>query len=339
MRCVYNSQSTLWELLDEHGQAIADVTEFLAAICARGLSVRTIRAYAFDLLLLYRWLAGRSVNTLTRAELLEFIKYQRSTGSKARSINRRLATCRAMFRFLTDDDIPQALRVSLPGPSIKPAGREHRIGLFRLKKPSQRQLTVKVEQRLVEPLTKAQIQLFLHTLRRYRDRAIVYLMLLCGLRSREVLELKLQQTNLIQGQLLVLGKGNKERMLPLPDEVMACLTRYLQFERPEKTLSPQLFVVLQGPKRGEPMTPAGLRSLFRHRRSQPLLAAAHPHRWRHTFGTEMARHGVRLHTLQKLMGHGDMSSTMQYISLSMADIADEYKRAVQAIEARLRDKE
>ena len=81
------------------------------------------------------------------------------------------------------------------------------------------------------------------------------------------------------------------------------------------------------------MTPAGLRSLFRYRRQRHpgRLANANAHRFRHTFGTDMARAGVRLPILQRLMGHADAKTTLQYIHLSMADIAAEYDRAIRTI--------
>jgi integrase len=82
------------------------------------------------------------------------------------------------------------------------------------------------------------------------------------------------------------------------------------------------------------MTPAGLRSLFRQRRRQPTLRIANPHRFRHTFGTDMARAGVGLPILQRMMGHADMKTTLQYIELSMVDVADEYQRALAIIEGR-----
>ena len=86
------------------------------------------------------------------------------------------------------------------------------------------------------------------------------------------------------------------------------------------------------------MTATGLRSLFRHRRLASLLASANAHRFRHTFGTDMARAGVRLPVLQKMMGHADTKTTLQYIRLSMSDIADEYQRAVAEIDKRYRRK-
>lgn len=84
------------------------------------------------------------------------------------------------------------------------------------------------------------------------------------------------------------------------------------------------------------MTPAGLRSLFRHRRRRRVLAIANPHRFRHTFGADMARAGVRLPILQQMMGHADLKTTLQYVRLSMADVADEFRRALKKIASRYR---
>ena len=82
------------------------------------------------------------------------------------------------------------------------------------------------------------------------------------------------------------------------------------------------------------MSLSGLRSLFRHRRRTSLLANANPHRFRHTFGADMARAGVRLPILQRMMGHAYPTTTLQYIRLSMEDIANEYHRALKEIEKR-----
>ena len=96
----------------------------------------------------------------------------------------------------------------------------------------------------------------------------------------------------------------------------------------------RLFVVLQGKRRGQPMTRAALRRIFRTRRQQKSLKNANPHRLRHTFGTDMARSGVRLPILQRMMGHAYAETTLQYVSVSLADVAAEFNRAMQVLEAR-----
>jgi len=80
------------------------------------------------------------------------------------------------------------------------------------------------------------------------------------------------------------------------------------------------------------MTPAGLRSIFRTKRERSKVSSANPHRFRHTFGTDMARCGVRLPVLQKLMGHHSPELTLRYINMSMSDIAEAYFKAVEEIQ-------
>jgi integrase/recombinase XerD len=314
----------------------ADANRFLDALRARNLSPRTERAYAFDLISLSRWLTTTTltIEDVRAPNLIDFIALQQQRSAAPRSINRRLTTVRLFVRFLTGREVDQGIGILLPAPHYRGPGRDHALGLHRLSRRS-RKVRVKEARRLVEPLTPTQVRSFLRSVRRYRDLAIVHLMLLCGLRSREVLELATSDVVWADQRLRIQGKGERERALPLPDSIVRALRGYLQFERPRSKVA-KLFLVLQGPRRGQPMTTAGLRNLFRHRRRQPTLAIANPHRFRHTFGADMARAGVRLPILQRMMGHADLSTTLQYIELSLADVADEFNRANAAIETRYR---
>ena len=217
---------------------------------------------------------------------------------------------------------------------------EAALGLHVLQKKCSLVLRVKEPRKLVTPLLAEQVRAYLSGLRRYRDIAIVHLMLLCGLRSREVLDLARQDVSLLAGPscpdrcVRVLGKGSKERVVPLAELAATALEQYLNHERPRCCADETLFVCLQGKRRGRCMTPAGLRSLFRHRRKRPELENANPHRFRHTFGADMARSGVSLPVIQKLMGHSNPEMTLQYINLSLADIAEAYRTAVARIQRR-----
>jgi integrase len=148
-------------------------------------------------------------------------------------------------------------------------------------------LKLKVPQRVIVPLSVAQVARFWSSFRTARDLAMVALMLLNGLRSREVLGLRLGDLEFADSQLRVRGKGQKVRVLPLPPETIRILKCYLQTERP-LTNAPEIFVSLKGRARGTAMTPAGLRSLplrpasgFRHHRGITGIAPANPHRFRH----------------------------------------------------------
>jgi site-specific recombinase XerD len=329
-----------YELVGTDG-AVVEANKFLEALRARGLSPRTTRAYAFDLLRLYRWLLAtdRRLRELVAADLVEFIGEQQQSGAAPRSINRRLTTVRLLFRFWMDRELDHGPGISRPSSHYKGPGRDHDLGLHRLLRRPRRKVRVKEPRTLIEPLTPDQVRSFLRSLERYRDLAIVHLMLLCGMRSREVLELELDDVVWSDNQLRVHGKGQRDRALPLPELLVGVLREYLRLERPRQCSKPRLFVVLQGRRRGLPMTPAGLRSLFRHRRRRPTLALANAHRFRHTFGTDMARAGVRLPILQRMMGHADMKTTLQYIELSLVDVAEEYRRAMGVLEKRYRPRQ
>lgn len=322
--------------LVENGRPLAEANEFLSALCVRGLSPRTVRAYAYDLLLLYRWMRtlDASLGQLAGADLLAFIAAQRQAGAEPRSINRRLTTARLLYRFWMGREIDASTRVSLPAPHFKGPGRDHYLGVHKLSRRGVRKLRVVEPRKLVEPLTPEQVRSFLRSLTRYRDLAIVHFMLLCGLRSREVLELKLDDVLFGDDRVRVHGKGERQRALPLPQILAQMLRKYQQLERPRRCSEPRLFVVLQGNRRGQPMTAAGLRNLFRHRRRRPMLTTANAHRFRHTFGADMARAGVRLPVLQQMMGHADLKTTMLYVRLSMADVAEEFRRAISKLEGR-----
>lgn len=325
-----------YRLVGADGQPLADANAFLAAQQSRGLSEHTIRAYGYDLVTLLRWLAstGKHLAKLEGVHLLGFIDALRGAGAQPSSINRRLTTTRLYFRFCTGRDIVADRGVTLPAPHYKGPGRDRHLGLHPLRPVRRHKLTVKMPRKVVEPLDRKQVLAFVRSLRRYRDLAIVYLMLLCGLRSVEVIAVEVTDLAFDDRQLRVRGKGNRQRMLPLPDLLVQVLRDYIRLERPSQTVVPQLFVVLQGRRRGQAMTPAGLRSLFRNRRLMSLLSSANAHRFRHTFGADMARSGVRLPILQRMMGHADGKTTLQYIELSMADIADEYQRAIGHIQRR-----
>ncbi len=338
MKVEHDLEGGMFRLVDGHDPALLQsANDFLDAVAARGLSKATIRAYAYDLIPVARWLekSERRLADLKPADLVDFIRSQHETGAHPRSINRRLITCRLLYRFVIGDEIGGSQGVSLPSGHYKGPGRGY-LGLHARYKRRHLVVQVKIPQTVVEPLTREQVVAFLRSLTRYRDLAIVYLMLFCGLRSREVLRLRTSDVDVFDRRLRVQGKGNRERMLPLPDELIQVLGDYIRLERPSDAWSGPLFVVLQGERRGHPMTVAGLRSLFRYRRGRfsKTLSNANAHRFRHTFGADMARSGVRLPVLQRMMGHADAKTTLQYIHLSMADIAAEYQRAIDIITKR-----
>lgn len=316
--------------LFEGGRPLTQANAFLDALGQRGLSRFTLRAYAFDLVRFYRWLyaTDRKLLELTSADLLAFIASQREERAAPRSINRRLSTVRLLYRFWTQRDLAPGPGALAPAPHYKGPGADHNLGVHRLRRRAALALRVREPQLLIEPLSPRQVRSFLRSLERYRDLAITHAMLFCGLRSKEVLELEVGDVDFAEAKIRVRGKGNRERAVPLPEVLAESLHRYLALERPTRPTQPRLFLVLQGRRRGQPMTAAGLRGLFRRRRRRPDLRIANAHRFRHTFGADMTRAGVRLPILQRLMGHADFKTTLGYVRLSLADVAEEYHRAL-----------
>jgi site-specific recombinase XerD len=330
-----DAQPGVFQICGVKEQDLVLSNQFLETIGLRGLSPHTTRAYGFDLINVFRWLSEQKIQIqdLKQKDLFDYIAWQIKAKANPKSINRRLTTCRLFYRFCYDQPLPGGPGNNLPSPHYKGAGRESNLGLWQRKSPSRLQLRVKVPRKIVEPLNTNQVRLFLNHFHSYRDLSMVMAMLFCGLRSREVLSMNLDDVNLNTLEIRVCGKGNRERILPIPPALCRLLQNYLRFERPEFS-SEKLFLVMQGKRRGEEIKASALRSLFRRRRSGSGIACANPHRMRHTFGANMAREGVHLSVLQRLMGHADGSTTLQYINLSMTDIAKEFQRATTKIQNR-----
>jgi len=261
----------------------------------------------------------------TESTLVDYVRDQLNEQPKPspENINARSSMLRRLFRFYFQTDMPHS-----PYLVQRNWYRRSPLGYGRGRVASSTDLKVKVPQRIVVPLSVEQVQRFWQSFSKARDLAMVALMLLNGLRSREVLTLKLGDLLFGDAQVLVNGKGRRMRRLPLPPETLRLLQFYLKNERPI-TNEPEVFVSLKGPARGKPLKPAGLRSLFRHHRKMTGVLPANPHRFRHTFGSDMIRAGVSLPALQRLMGHSHIHTTMIYIHLTPQDIFAEYARAVE----------
>jgi integrase len=204
--------------------------------------------------------------------------------------------------------------------------RQSRLGFGRLR-PALTQLRVKTPKRVIVPLSVDEVARFWSSFRTSRDLAIIGLMLLHGLRSCEVLSLNREDVQLPDLQVRVRGKGRRVRVLPLARESVELLDHYMGLERPARS-GEALFVCLKGPARGNRMTSAGLRSLFRHHRQATGVMQANPHRFRHTFASEMVRAGISLPALMQLMGHTHIQTTMVYVQLTPRDVWEQYACAV-----------
>jgi site-specific recombinase XerD len=320
-----------YRLLDEQGQEIAWANAFLDAKRLLQRSPRSLRAYAYDLLHFARWAQAalpqalpRPLAEFTESALEEYVRHQldQQPPPAPQTINRRLGVVRGLYRFHWDRDLPGQTRFPHAYTTRSP------LGYGRRRRALAQGLRLAQPRRLIRPLSAPDVARFWNSFRTFRDLALVGLMLQDGLRSCEVLALQLADLKLADTQLRVLGKGNKERLLPLTQDIRDVLDKYLCLERP-LTHSTSLFICLKGSSRGLPLTTAGLRSLFRHHRAGSHVSQANPHRFRHTFGADMVRAGISLPALQQLMGHAQIRTTMLYVQLAPQDVWCEYHRAIE----------
>ena len=307
---------------------VAWINRYLDREHVRRLAEKSLYSYAHSLLHFVRWwesvhhTGDISQQDLTESTLLDYLRFQssRQPPPSATTINDRVATA------------DRAIRNQFPDAPCQVAHGFHKIYLHRrpmgLGRPRFEfsRLRIKEPRLNIVPLSVDEVARFWSSFRNARDLAIVGLMLMHGLRSVEVMALNRDDVLLSEGQLRVRGKGNKLRLLPLAPETTQLIEHYLRVERPDPC-SAALFVVLKGPARGQRITPAGLRSLFRHHRRTTGVQLANPHRFRHTFASDMVRAGISLPALMQLMGHADIETTLHYVKVSPQDVYLQYARA------------
>ena len=323
------AQSPVRVVEQQTGREVGWINRYLDREYVRRLSNKSLRLYAHNLLHFVRWWTsvhhtGDIVESdLTESMLLDYIRFQsaqdpRPSGS---TINTRVATAdRALC-----NEFPDA-PCKIPRGFHQPFFHRSPMGLGRPRLAVSR-LRVREAKRCIVPLSVDEVARFWASFRTARDLAIVGLMLLQGLRSAEVLGLNRDDILLSESQLRVRGKGNKLRFLPLAPETIQLLDHYLRLERPDPCTA-ALFVSLKGRARGVRMTPAGLRSLFRYHRRTTGIQLANPHRFRHTFASDMVRAGISLPALMQLMGHADIETTLIYVQVTPQDVYLQYARAV-----------
>jgi integrase/recombinase XerD len=274
-------------------QAILE--RFLDALwMERGLSGNTLAAYRRDMEGLARWLVprGSRLDAASREELLRYLQERTAQGARPRSTARLRSTMRRFYRYLVRehvrDDDPSA-----------------RIDAPRLGRPLPDTLTeAEVEVLLAQPDTGERLGL--------RDRAMLELLYATGLRVSELVGLTLSQLSLTQGLVRVMGKGSKERLVPLGEEALAWTERYLAQSRPALVTgqpSEALFVSL----RGDAMTRQTFWHVIRrHARAAGITKKLSPHTLRHAFATHLLNHGADLRVVQLLLGHSSLSTTQIY---------------------------
>ena len=193
-------------------------------------------------------------------------------------MNRRLAAVSGLFAFraMRDPAAPNPMPTGAAARRVAPGQRDGLLG--HLARPQPRSaLRVREPRRLPRALQPAEASALLESLRSWRDRAIAGLMLFSGLRSAEVLTLTVADVDIARGWVRVTGKGGRERRVPVDAQVAGWVQTYLLAERPETTAT-ALFVVAKGAHRGRPLTPAGLRTIFRYHRDRAGVRGRAPAR-------------------------------------------------------------
>lgn len=317
---------------------------FLAHLGSRAFSPATVRAYAFDVANLARFLDEQhlALAQIAAVDVFAWVDWQgartpasgstvvrlRPRTAAPATVNRRVAAVRAFFEFLVMSGARETNPVPAPrrGQGLRPAARGMlgHLGPGRARGGGR---LVREQRRLPESLDLQDVQAFVTGLRTHRDRAMVLAMLLGGLRSAEVRGLLLADVDQGRRRLRVLGKGGRERVVPVDTAFFAGLAAYLRHERPPKLGTAQCFVVLRGPSAGAPVSEAGLRATFRRHRASSGAVRVRPHRLRHTYGTELAAAGIDLLALRELMGHASPETTARYVHLSTEHLAAEYAAA------------
>jgi integrase/recombinase XerD len=261
----------------------------------KGLSRNTLDSYARDLEAFSGWLADQSLVLLSvrREDLLRYLSARMGAGIKARSIARGLSCLRGLYRYLLREHLIQldpTLRIENP-----------RIG-----RPLPDTLTEgDIERLLAAPDTSTVLGL--------RDRTMLEVLYATGLRVTELVSLRVTEINLRQGVVRITGKGSKERLVPLGEEAISWVQRYLDSGR-EALLKNNLHEDIVFPSsRGQAMT----RQTFWHRikvhaDNAGIKRHLSPHTLRHAFATHLLNHGADLRVVQLLLGHSDLSTTQIY---------------------------
>ena len=311
--------------------------DYLAFVAARARA-NTWLAVAYDLKVFFE-AVGKEPAAVRRADVFAFLAAQRAprrgetvvrlddgeAGLAARTIARRLSSVAGLFAYLAAREDSGVHASPVPrGLASRRPGRRGRGGVPLVRTP----------RTLPRVLAPAEVDALLAALRTARDRAMVLAMLLGGLRRCEVLGLQLADVNAGERRLFIAeGKGGRQRIVPVSPRFFAALGDYLDGERPAGAATGKVFVVLKGPRRGRPLTAAGLDEILDGARARAGLARATCHMLRHTCFTRLREAGMALEAIQALAGHASIESTRIYLHLANGWLAGEYLRAAEAIDA------
>jgi len=287
------------------------ITSFLTHVrVEKGLSANTVSAYRRDLVKFENYAKKKklSLEGVTRDDLVDFLASLFRQKLESRTVARHLVTLRNFFRFaLTQDLITVDPALNLESPKI----RRSLPGYLRLEE---------IERLLAQPDDKTPIGL--------RDRAMLDVLYSTGLRVSELIGLRVMDLDRAVGCVRCIGKGDKERIVPIGKKALALVDRYLRDARPKlvpagkQVNSPTLFIN----RRGSTLSRVGVwKILSAYGRSAGLRVPLTPHMLRHSFATHLLEGGADLRSVQLMLGHSDISTTQIYTHVVEERLKQIYK--------------
>jgi integrase/recombinase XerD len=276
----------------------------------KGLSANTISAYKRDLEKFDEFARKRKLmlESVSRDDLVDFLAGLYRQKLESRTVARQLVTLRNFFRFAQIQDlIPEDPSINLESPKI----RRHLPGYLRLEE---------VEKLLEQPDSKTPMGL--------RDRAMLEVLYSTGLRVSELIGLGVSDLDSKVGCVRCIGKGDKERIVPVGKKALTMVDRYLREGRPQllrnarASAGPALFVN----RRGVALSRVGVwKILSAYGRRAGLRVALTPHMLRHSFATHLLERGADLRSVQLMLGHADISTTQIYTHVVEERLKQIYK--------------
>lgn len=277
---------------------------YLAELARRGASKHTLRNYGSDLEQFATFfeppdLTPPAIEALDLGSLREWLASLYDAGLETVSVRRKLAAVRALFKFLRTEGVLEANIAA------------------RLRTP-------KMKQRLPEVMSAEKTNNLIdgsEEIAKERDLAILELLYGCGIRVSELVGLDLNDIELQAGWLRVLGKGNKERQVPITDRAVQAVERYLAVRQSAERA---LFLNSRGGRLGD-------REVRRLVKRCALLtmgdSTVHPHSFRHAYATHLLAEGADLRAIQELLGHARLTTTQKYTQVTLKDLQAVYDRA------------
>ena len=275
----------------------------------KGVSRLTVEAYSHDLNRFVNIVQGRGIETvadITPNEIISYLEQVKKDGLNARSVNRGLAAVRGFFKFLLREKKIDANPVTT-------------IGL------------AKVWARLPDTLSKEEMNLLLaqpgmKNPAAIRDTAMMELMYATGIRVSEIITLTMNSINWQVGYLVVMGKGGKERIVPIGRSAYNCLSEYVNQARP-KLMKGQGTNILFLNRSGDGLTRQGFWKIVRRYVLRAgLNKKVHPHTFRHSFASHLLEGGADLRSVQIMLGHADIATTQIYTHITRERLKSIHKR-------------